>query len=63
MKMRVSFDTSENKFAHPNKNMTKAVNLPLSYFSNSSQDKERIRMKLFPFPSLHSASKFALYLC
>lgn len=50
--MRVPFDfqildTSKNKLLNLNKNMTKAVNLSLLYFSNVSQDKKRVRMKLF----------------
>lgn len=56
-----SFDISKNKLVHPNKNMIKAINLPLAYFNNSRQDKKRIRMKHFLFPSLHSASKYSLY--
>jgi len=56
-----SFHTSENKLAHPNKHMTKAVNLPQCYFSNRSQDKKRIRMKRYLFPSLQSDSKLPLY--
>lgn len=50
MKMKVTFeartfDTNKNKLAQPNQNMTEAVNLPLSYFSSSSQDKKMSRMK------------------
>lgn len=45
MKMRVTFeactfDTNKNKLAQANQNLTEAVNLPLSYFSSSSQENE-----------------------
>lgn len=64
--MRVPFDfqildTSKNKLLNLNKNMTKAVNLSLLYFSNVCQDKKRVRMKLFlpytqPTSSLYASA-------
>lgn len=52
-------DTSKNKPFHPNENMTEAVNLPLSYFSNICQDMKRVRMKLFPPYTQPASSLYA----